>query len=72
VNWIQSCLTARRTEILVSLFSVFLFCLVVLSASLGYMEIEFFDVLKIIMAQLPGQEYPADPLSEGSQVIVIE
>ena len=72
VNWIQPCLTVRRTEILIALFSILLFGLVVLSASLGYMKIEFSEVLKIILAQLPGQGHMVGSISEASQVIVMD
>ena len=72
MSWIQSCLIAKRTGIVVAFFAVLLFGLVVLSASLGYMKIEFSDVIKIILTQWPGQENLAASISEASRVVVMD
>ncbi len=71
MNWIQPCLP-RKTGTIVCVLSVLLFALVVLSASLGYMKIDFSDVLKIIFSHVSGQENTGISISQASRVIVMD
>ena len=71
MNRIQPCLP-RKTGTLVCVLSVLLFALVVLSASLGYMKIDFSDVLKIIFSHVSGQESTGSSISQASRVIVMD
>ena len=71
MNRIQLCLP-KRTGTIVCVLSVLLFGLVVLSASLGYMEIDFSDVLKIIVSHVSGWDNTGSSISQASRVIVMD
>ncbi|GAB6143038.1 FecCD family ABC transporter permease [Desulfocicer niacini] len=71
MNWIQPCLP-RKTGTIVCALSVLLFVLVVLSASLGYMKIDFLDVLEIIFSHVSGKENTGISISQASRVIVMD
>ncbi|MBF0469647.1 MAG: hypothetical protein HQK61_12305, partial [Desulfamplus sp.] len=67
-----SLISAIKRASLVVLLFLLLAVLILLSASMGYIEIGFFDILKIIVSQFPGISVGLDHMNETWPTIVMD
>ncbi len=61
-----------KTGLFLILFSFLLVILIILSASMGYVKIDFFDIIKIIACEIPGIDGFFTPVNDTFHTIIMQ